>query len=369
MKKSRILGYALTLAATLFVGSAMGQDVKGGVNYVELKSTVAGVNTPLATLDEFALVQLNKTYKFYAKPDLAFHPNYKAGATNWGLTANFSWTWTPTTAADVTITAPTGAEPANYVQILGKLVGAQKIAVTENAPAGFGGCSGTASNFFLATFPIPSFDVVAAGVTNDRDKKICASTIVAATDLKFEYTLASSGTPHVNYLYEVIEGEVTAGGTIAPKAGSTWADKSSTNVSETFAGTTWSFDQIPTSTATPVAGSNGFKLSLTTKLTVPTIGVADAITGTPALAAYNLIIQKKPVVKTTDPTIVIYRVTLQQSNGLISRNGDYDADGVAGTEVFYPGTIAAATNKVAEVYVLKSPSTGPVFHIGNNKAI
>ena len=29
MKKSRILGYVLTLAATLMVGSAMGQTVKG----------------------------------------------------------------------------------------------------------------------------------------------------------------------------------------------------------------------------------------------------------------------------------------------------------------------------------------------------
>lgn len=367
MKKTRVLGVALTLAATMAVGGAMGQNVKGGNNYVELKSSVAGVNVS-ATPDEFALVQLNKTYKFYAKPDAAFHPNYNS-ANTWGLTTGFTWTWTPTVAADVDITSPSGAEPKNYVQMSSKKVGAQKISVQENAPSSFGGCSGVASDFFLATFEVPSFDVVAAGTSNDRDKKICESSIVAATDFKFEFSLKSSGTPHVVYTYEIVEGEVKSDGSIGQKTGSTWTSASSNDITEKFTGTNWNFNQAATAGTAPTAGTTGVKLSLTTALTVPTLA-GSTITGTPALADYNLVIQKKPnAVAAADPSIIIYRITMKQINGLISRNGDYDADGAATTENFYPATPAAATNKVCEVFLLKSPKTGPVYHISNNKAV
>jgi hypothetical protein len=88
------------------------------------------------------------------------------------------------------------------------------------------------------------------------------------------------------------------------------------------------------------------------------------------LATYDLTIQRAlAAAGTTDPVITIYKITLNQVNGLLSRNADFvqSTGGAAASETFFPAT--PSTTESHLVYVVKAPTTGPVYHIGNNKAI
>ena len=86
MKKSRILGYVLTLAATLMVGSAMGQ-VQGGGDFV-----LSGTDDN-ADNNASGLVTRGGKLHLFVQPDLAYSPNYNA-AGNWVIPADHTWTWT-----------------------------------------------------------------------------------------------------------------------------------------------------------------------------------------------------------------------------------------------------------------------------------
>lgn len=198
MKKTRVLGVALTLAATMAVGGAMGQMP----NYVEIKKATVGTN--VSSVDDTAFVQVGLKYGFYAKPDAAFHPSYSA-SDNTGITLGFSWDW------DVVAGITYSGSNKNYVEITAANTPATyKVGVTEKAPAAWGiSCSGSSFDFYLASFAAPTFLVGAAG---DENKKYCS-----AADAKFHFTITSSGTPHFVYNVEKVAGKMVVGtGAIVP---------------------------------------------------------------------------------------------------------------------------------------------------------
>lgn len=349
MKKTRVLGVALTLAATMAVGSAMGQMT----NYVEIKKATVGTNG--TSVDDTAFVQVGLKYGFYAKPDGAFHPSYNA-ATNTGLTAGFTWTWTQTPATGLTINNAVATAPANYVEITsGALVTTSRVSVQEAAPSAWGiSCTGSAFDFYLTSFPEPT---IAKKTGGDEGTKFCAYTNPA----KLNFTVESSGTPHFIYVIEKSTNCTfsTTDGSIIDGSFTTVA----TNTVKTFTpAANWNYNVVKdTKTADLVGNIDGTQVTVTNPLS----------SGANRLATYNVLIQKAitaPV--TADPVVTAYRVTLVQTNGLISRNADYkQLDGTASTESFYPTTAKTPNATNSHVYyVVKVPTTGPVFHIGNNKA-
>lgn len=347
MRKSRILGCALTLAATLVVGGAMGQKVQGGANFVEIKAGDAN--------DMAALVQINKSYGFYALPDLAYHPKYNS-TDNWGLTADFTWDWTKIT--DIAFTKP-DATRANYVEIEASKVGEYTIEVKEKVPSTWGVCDGSSSTFKLYAFDAPS---IVKGITDSKDanvadagKKYCG----AAKDVKVFFEALSSGTPHFKYSIKKLEGEINkTTGVPSVKAGGKEEDALTTTTIDATAltGINWTWDAKTTDLKDfPAAGTNGVAIKVLEPLTT---GAA------PKLAKYAIGLQHSFTAPAAgDGIVTVYRFILSDINGLISRNGDRDKDGAATTETFY-----ATADKYVDVFVVKPPTTGPVYHIGNNTA-
>jgi hypothetical protein len=344
MKKSRIVGFALTLASTLVVGSAMGQLP----NYKEIKTAGTGTNIgAAATLDDTAFVQVGLKYGFYARPDAAFHPSYDA-STNTGIVTGFNWSW----SAVPGITQ--SGKSVNYVELQADAtVTTAKVTVTENAPAAWGiSCPGSDFDFYVTAFPAPSFTKKTGG---DEDKKFCA-----AADAKVYFNVKSSGTPHFVYNVEKATGTLNvATGTITPGAFTSLAGFPKT-VNTFAAADQWSYNVATGTNSTAVAaGADGEQFSVVYKL--------DSKNN--KLASYDLMIQRHlTAAAAIDPAITVYRVTLNQVNGLISRNADFvQTTGNAGaTEAFFPAV--ASTTEYHDFYVVKAPKTGPVYHIGNNVA-
>jgi hypothetical protein len=362
MRKTRVLGFALTLAATMVVGSAMGQ-VEGGSNFVELKNqTTGGVQG--TSFEDFSLVQINKAFGYYALPSAGFHPGYVTP--NWVLTNGFSWTWTaPTKVASSTVTfsnatgTSSGAsnEKANYTTITVDKVGSYTIQVSEAAPAAFGGCNGTPSSFNLIAFPEPSFTMNTPASTN----AICGPNAAA---VPFSAVITSSGTPTVKYRIE--KWSVTVNGTTGVKTPNAFIADLVSNKTETFTNATqvgWNYD-VATGTYAGIADTHA-SIAVKTPL----------VTGTASLATYDFVynaaVGQLVAPTSTEGSIIVYRLYVEGVNGLISRKADYtQASGTAGTFSLYPTTVPSTSNSANyyDVYVAAAPKTGPVYHIGNNIA-
>jgi hypothetical protein len=371
MKKSRILGYALTLAATLFVGSAMGQDVKGGNNYVELKNQTVGGAQGTGTLEQESLIQVGLSYGFFAKPSEGFHPGYiSTGANPWSLTNGFKWDWsfTASPVGSVTSTTPTTATSdgsknniSNYSVIKVDLTGNYTVQVSETAPAAFGGCTSTPASFKLIAFAAPSFAMGTTAPTN----ALCGTNTVA---VDFGATINSSGTPTVKFRFE--KWSVTVNPSTGAKTPNAILGTALVNVTETFTDAThigWNYDVVAATTATGITSTKA-SVKVNTALA----------TATQTLAKYDFkytaaIGDLAEPTGASEGSIIVYRLYVEGTNGSISRRADYvQADGThTGAFTLYPTTApdAALAANYYDVYVAKKPITGPVFHIGNNKAI
>lgn len=375
MKKSRILGYALTLAATLMVGSAMGQDVKGGANYVELKNqTPTGAQTTPApaSLEQESLIQINKDYGYFAKPSEGFHPGYVSATLptpSWVLTKDFKWSWSATAkpgTATVTFSNPTGVatgsanDMANFTKIKVNEKGPYTIQVQETAPLAFGACTGTASSFFIKAFDAPSFVMSTPANYNP----ICGPNTVA---VPFSAVITSSGTPTVKYRLEKWSVTINpAAGTKAPNA---IINPVIVQETETFINATtqtgWSYD---VNVGEKYVGQKNGKaaIEVATKL--------DA--ATQKLATYNFVYTAAAndlaAPAAGEGQMIVYRLYVEGVNGLISRRADYtQEDGSAPASfTLYPATAPLTTDAANyyDVYVAAAPKTGPVYHINNNIA-
>jgi hypothetical protein len=344
MKKSRILGYALTLAATLFVGSAMGQDVAGGTNYVEIKA---------ATSDAESYIQIDKDYGYFAKPDANFHPGYITP--NWILTKDFSWTWSCTSTNAATIALVKGnatatglvADYANFVAVKATAKGLYDIKVIETAPAAFGGCSDAGQTFKIFAFDKPSFSITTA--TNATTPN-CGD----LTDFEFKTSITSSGTPYVKYGIERYS--VTINPTTGTKTVGAKIDDFVASSLVTFnPATGWDYD---------VTAATAAKTSGDATLTVKTA----LIPATQTLSTYELA-HKKTLTQPTalQSPVIIYRLTVEGVNGLISRKADYTQNAGKAPLTVADYTLYGPSSSI-DIYVARSPKTGPVYHIGNNTA-
>lgn len=362
MKKTRVLGVALTLAATMAVGTAMGQqkNIPTTNNFVELKSAGNGTNQAGVgyVFDDNAYVQKGATLGFYAKPDEAFHPDYYTTGKEGTLTADFTWDWTlPTGYSKVTAVA---GDPANFVRIkVATTAAAGKILVKEKMPTtgAWGGCSDAAGfDFNVVPFDEPSFSILTSSSTptyGDANKIFCG-----AADAVVNFKLLSSGTPYFKYKVDWAEATINASGAPEVAGAAVWTAVTTSKTVKPAA--VWTADNVAATTGTFTAGVDGEKVELVTPLK-----------NTGDLGVYTLSIQKNlPDPIAADPKIKAFRITLTGVNGLISRMADYNQlTGAAPATIenftYYPTT---AADKSYIVYVAKKPTTGPVFHIGNNKA-
>lgn len=348
MRKTRVLGFALTLAATMVVGSAMGQDVKGGTNYVELKNNQAGGAQGTVT-DTKSYIQINKDFGFYALPSAGFHPGYVTPG--WVLTKDFKWDWVVTGPAGATATPSTNTSngagnSANYTVIKVTTVGDYDVTVTETAPAAFGGCTSTPSKFSIVAFNAPSFTLGTSPTT------VQCGTNTATVD--FPATILSSGTPHVKYRFE--KWSVTVDPALGTKAPNALIGTAIANVDEQFTTATW--DVNPTVAATATSGKASITVGAALDLTNHVLASYDF--------KYTAAIGDLAAPTAAEGSIIVYRLYIEGVNGSISRKADYtQATGAANPFTYYPTTTPTG---YYDVYVAAAPVTGPVYHINNNVA-
>jgi hypothetical protein len=149
----RVLNFRplLTATATLMIAGglfAQSTDVPGtAANYA------SGATQPATYIME------GTTVPVYASPDPYFHPGYDPDVAN-SLTAGFTWTWAEGTA---TLTFSQNDAEDNYVELTapaGSAAGSPyTVSVTENAPAGLGGCSGAATNLTINVVAQPDITI------------------------------------------------------------------------------------------------------------------------------------------------------------------------------------------------------------------
>ena len=366
MKKSRILGYALTLAATLMVGSAMGQDVLGGNNYVELKD----IHGATAGTETASLVEMNTANGFFAKPS-DWHASYNK-ASNYVIVKGFTWVWSVLKspgAGVVSIPTPVAAtgdpstagtyEAANYVELTFPDAGRYTLNVKERAPAALGGCADPVGvHFNVYAFAKPSYSLI-AGVGSPTyvlaDKSNISAPVCVSADYQatVQFQINAIGTPHVKYRIDKYPV------TIDPSTGNKTLGTAvaGTAVEEKF-GTTWDWNQaVNTEVALHATNdSRGIKIT----------AAADTTGGTTKLATYNFSIKQTLTAPTAAEKIVAYRFFIEGVNGLLTRKGL-----LTQKTATKPGTysyVANATDQYVDIYLVKAPKTGPVYHISNNVA-
>lgn len=345
MKKSRIVGFALTLASTLVVGSAMGQvptPLDATKNFVEIKA---------GTDDLVSLVQKGINHGFYVIPDAAYHASY---STDGKMTTGFKWDWNVAfkpAAATVTPATATGTADgtattlANFQVFSFSDPGRYSITVAESAPAAFGGCSGNLQLFKVYAFDAPSME----NVTTDPANADCISTADILKNVHFN--LFSSGTPYVKYKITQEDGTISAGGP-------TWGAPSDLVASTEYKpATIWNWNQAATTLTALTA--NGIQVGLTTPLD----------TATAKLGKYDLEIAQKLPAPSGTVRVKRYTFILEGVNGLLSRKAEINqtTGAVPANYTYYTNITATKTNKVTFI-VAVAPKTGPVYHIGNNKA-
>ena len=161
MKKSTFFKVLMTLVMAVMVGNLSAQDVAGGADFVLYDAVQA---TPTA-IDS---VTASSTTPYYVKPDAVYHPLYVNPA--YTLTADFTWTWTPDVGNPAAVTL-TQAGAANYATLgWPATLGNYSYDITENAPAAYGGCSGsvTVLNTEVIAAPTMAFDATGIDASIER---------------------------------------------------------------------------------------------------------------------------------------------------------------------------------------------------------
>jgi len=349
MKKSRILGYALTLAATLFVGSAMGQ-ITSNASY----SKVGTASDEGDANNKYSYVTVNKAMKYEVIPDAAFHPGYAASGT---LTSNTVWKWTiPGSGITTNLTALeiTDGAAVNYVQLTATTAGIHSISVAETANSGFGSCAGSSRSFKIVAFETPTITLDADNLLGKINKRDLTSVCGPVTAWNINLTTTASDKVQFSYTLEVL-----------PVA---WDNLSST-FKEGTAHQTYTRTSTSLSTGGPFVSANDGTWTLEAgKAFVYATDIAD---GTTANLTRTLKMQRDFDLYSTGGAtpvvddITLYRYTFKGISDFVSRKSQVPITGVV------PGTFTMSdnTDKVILVYVKRAPKTGPVYHIGNNIAI
>lgn len=338
MKKTRVLGVALTLAATMAVGGAMGQDVKGGNDYVKTGATDGAAQNKKTFITE------GKKAGLYAMPDANFHPGYVNPG--YVLTPNFTWSWT---AAGVTATTGTGVY-ANFVE-LSAAAGAYDVVVKEKASAAFGGCedaTGKTIRFVVFAKPTIAFDA-----TTDRKMSTatCGDLAKGSHTVKFNI----NATDNVNVSFKLEEFKVSI--------------NSTTGDPEVAAAPTQTYDIVTgklsagAATATTVSATD-FKLGGTAFLFDTDEVNRDLV----------LTVDRAYAVNTAD-VVTLYRYTIDNTgatpshgvNDFVSRKSDHDTKTATAPAAYT--WYGDGKKTTLDVYVKKAPKTGPIYHIKNNIAV
>lgn len=337
MKKTRVLGVALTLAATMAVGGAMGQNVKGGTDFVKTGADGAPSNKKV-------LITKGMAAGLYAEPDAQFHPGYTAANTPaWNLTAGFTWNWT--VPAGVTKTTPGGA-PANFVELKSSTAGGYDINVKEKSSSAFGGCEdATGKDFRLVVFDTPTIDF---------DASTGRALTAACGDITgHEVKLNISATDFITAKLRMEECPVT----IDPSSGNKTV------------GTVRTTTQI--ATAKQAAGASATIAGFTCALD----GTAFAFDTDEANRNLVLTLTRDYAVNTANNDVItLYRFVIDNTdaanlggiNDFVSRKSDHNTQTAAAPAAYT--MYDNGTAKTLEVYVKRAPKTGPVYHINNNIA-
>lgn len=409
MKKSRILGYALTLAATLVVGGAMGQtNNTDNANYV--KTGTDAVQVDGKDVNNKSFITVNKKLGFFVQPDMAFHPTWTS-AQSWKLTPDFSWKWSVFAgspeaassdikfnnagvgAATYTGTATNPAtvnDPANFVELTPTKTGVYTIKVAEKASTAFGGCEGGLKSFNLIVMAQPNITVntdapapdltnaPTTGGTNNRPLTAVGCGDLTNWNVKFtisaaDYINAKIRLEQFTVKIDAVTGKVLVGNGATIDGGG--------NPVEGTARTTYDYIVKNQSVGTTEGDAT---LDLTTA--IPSITDWDAAWKMKSASAFDFasstqnrtdisLNHTRNFAVYTDPTpansdiMTLYRYTVLGVNDFVSRK----SDGVVYTASSKPlgalyGESKTGDVKVVDIYVKKAPTTGPVYHINNNVA-
>lgn len=342
MRKSRILGCALTLAATLVVGGAMGQTEPGSIltDYTKIESD-ANANKSYVTE--------GKHVSFYVLPDLAFSPSY-SGTDNSKIAIGNSWKWT--IPAGLTVAAPTltngvgpaatgvANEKANYVELSSANVGVYSVSVVEQGSGALSCASSDPKTFAIHVFPKPTMSF--GGTSMAYADAICGSgkhtvtiNVTAADKVKAQWKM------------KVYSATVKADGTDYVLGTEDATLAKSFNWNKETVGTTLDSEWL-------IGGGTGF-------------AEGDG-TNKPANNSYTLTSSTKTYTSVGTNVLTVYKYFIDGAgtdncgvNDYISRKSDYH--NTPASETWYG-------DKAEYVVIVKrAPKTGPVYHIANNHAI
>jgi hypothetical protein len=326
MKKSRILGYALTLAATLFVGSAMGQVVSS-------KFILNGTGTD----DKQNLVTIGGKLHAFVQPDLAYNPLYNT-AGSWAIATGHTWSWTAVTGFAF-VAGPAGKE--NYVEI-GTTVGTTPLAkttltVVEKFPAGFS-CTPISADVDVIVLETPS------AILDETTGKALGTTCNTITSYPISIKVKAAGSIGIAMTLDVYP--VTFNTTTnAPIIGTVHSTSVITANSTATAALPWS-----------VTSAAAFNSATSTAL-------ANYVVEYTRPSDYTIVGTDK---------VTLYRynfVTGQGVNDFVSRKSYGAYTPASDTFVADATYFGGSTTKTVDIYVASPPKTGPVYHIGNNIAI
>ncbi|WP_156121676.1 hypothetical protein [Alistipes sp. ZOR0009] len=384
MKKTRVLGVALTLAATMAVGGAMGQANTTTAGYVKTGATDAADAT-----NQRSYITKGKKLGFFVEPDMAFHPNWTAAGT-WKLTPDFSWIWsvyaadgtTPSSnikfgaavagAPSYTGTAAKPAianDPANFVEMTAVNSGVYTIKVAEKAAAAFGSCTGAAKTFSLVVMDEPEISIDAdvapavatptTGGTNNRT--LLADGCGDLTNWNVNFSIKAADYFNAQIKLEEISVKIDAAGVPTEAA----------TPRNTY---TYDFRNQAVTATSAVATLSGTAPSVTGWNADWNVKADAAFSYLTTDANRNITLKHqrdfKVYVDGADATksdiVTLFRYTVLGVNDFVSRKSDLVANNTTLGALYGASTVG--TPKIIDIYVKRAPKTGPVYHINNNIA-
>lgn len=343
MKKTRVLGLALTLAASMVVGSAMGQ-IK--TDYTDM-TTAGGDNS-------ISYISAGAKLRYYALPDPAFSTAY-VKSSNTNITKGITWTWTidagATIGAATTFTSAAALgdgteESANYVEITaGNAAAISTVTYNENAISTALNCNGDAKTFELHIFPLPTSDLN----TQTAPVSHCGTYTLTASDL----ILTASATDKIDVVWQRDVQELAFNaslGTLVPTGTATntalhYSNATTTATPDNTDGLTWAY-----------ANGTAYKPGTKTPLVLPANGT-HTLTASGDLA-----------IKTGHKVGTMYKYYFKTTDGVndfVSRKSEYLAKGNTVTTPANCTRYKATTTHEVIFYVLNRPTTGPVYHVAN----
>lgn len=293
-----------------------------GEDVVDYTSTVTEASTQ---------VTVGKTIPLYAYPDNYFHPSYDP-ATGTGITAGFSWTWTPS-GAEITL----GGAADNYVEVTGATVGTgYTVSVVENGPS----CSdATAETITIDVLATPTYSLTTPAAASYEDcvggGSLPAASVVA--------TIVDNGASNYRLVWDL---EIyTEDNTGTPDE---WFDVAGASLGAVQAFAVENTQASPQAVAAP--------------------GAVDITSG---IASWGL------MGAGTKTTVYVY--TLRAINDIVTRRGDFltidggggDVSATTPADFMYYDVLGANPSVATDVLTITvnpAPVTGPIYHISNTWA-